>query len=297
MDFTIVIPGFNGPERIDYLLESIFKFYPQAADTQIIVSDDCSPKIEEIGNVVRKWNVIFTHPPVWGCVGSNSNHAVSLSRNDLVFVINDDLIISKGTLETMAKFWEDNKHLNLGAAGFTFIQDYQLVEKGIIPTRDKFYPPVWNTGNISRNALEVGHDIFTNKFTRPIVTSTPSGPCFAVSKAAWKASGKFHEFGMWEGGAFHTMWEKGYSILMVPTPPLLHAKSRGTGDNSQFLRDKYSESVQKRPYMHKEGEALYKAKRGKGYDEDTAYIWADVIDPRREEIYNSMVYDFDAERF
>lgn len=298
MKFSIVIPGFNGPERVDYLLESIFKFYPDVAPWQIIVSDDCSPRMDEIETICQeKYDVIFTHPPEWKCVGGNTNHGISLAETDLVFVINDDLIISKGTFETMLKFWEDNKHLKIGAAGFTFMQAYQLAEKGIIQSIDKFYPPIWNTGEISRNALNLKQDMFHSKFTYPILSSTPSGPCFAVSKKAWEDSGRFHEFGMWEGGAFHTMWEKGYSIFMVPTPPLFHAKSLATGDKSGFLQKMYAEHPEKKPYMHELGEMMYKNKRRRRYDKDTAYVWAEIINPKRDKIIESVKYGFDAERF
>lgn len=291
MDFTIVIPCFNCPERVNYLLESIFKFYPGVDSYKIIVSDDCSPKKEETRKVSQKWGVLFTHPGEWGCVGRNTNHAVNLSRDDLVFVINDDLIISKGTFKAMLKFWEDNQHLKIGATGFTFIQSYQLVSKGIIPHVDNFYPPTWNDGEINYNALELEYKAFPTKFTEPILTSTPSGPCFAVSKKAWEEAGKFHEFGMWEGGAFHAMWENGYVICMVPTPPLLHALSQSTNDSDKFLQEMYRDNPERRPWMHEEGEKIYKDKRGKRYDDDTAYIWEKIIYPQKDKIKEAMRYD------
>lgn len=298
MDFTIVIPCFNSPERVDCLLESIFKFYPKADPKKIIVSDDCSPRKEEVRIVANKHGVLFTHPPKWMCVGGNTNHAVGLAEDNLVFVINDDLLISKGSLETMQKFWEDNQHLRIGAVGFLFIQSTQLVEIDIISNMAKFYPPVWNNGEIKYNSCKFKKPFLPQPFMKPLLTPTPSGPCFAVNKTAWEDSGKFHEFGMWEGGAFHAMWEKGWVLFMIPTPSLLHAIGRGTGDKSEFLKQMYAKYPEKRPYMHEQGEEIYKTVRnGRGYKEDTAYMWDNLINPRTSEILKSVKYDFDAEAF
>jgi len=297
MEFTVAIPCFNSPERVDYLLESLFKFSPELSPDKVIVSDDCSPNIEKIKKVVKKYNAIFTSPPAWGCVGENTNHVVSLSKDNLVFVINDDLLISKGTLEVMQKFWEDNQHLKIGAAGFTFIQSYQLEEKGVIKNREGFYPPAWNKGNLNYNNFKFKHLCFPTQFLRPILTSTPSGPCFAINKAAWEECGKFHEFGMWEGGLFHTMWEKGWVIFMVPTPPMLHLVNGATADLSDFLKRMYVLHPEKRPYEHEKGQEIYKNKRSRYYLEDVEHIFKNYIYPKKGEMDKLVNYDFDASAF
>jgi len=151
MKFAIGVPCYNGAQRVDYLLDSIAKFYSGAKDADILVSDDCSPQGEETRKVCEKWGVGFTQPSEWQGVGGNTNHVIGSLDADVIAVIQDDILFSKGSMEVMEKFWEDNRWLRLGAVGWTYFQSWELKQVGIIPRVEDFYPPTWNTCEIRRN--------------------------------------------------------------------------------------------------------------------------------------------------
>lgn len=305
MRFAIGIPAYNGAQRVDYLLESIDKFYSRAKEVEILVSDDCSPQGEETEKVCQRWGVKYTQPDEWKCVGGNTNHLINSLDADIIGVIQDDILISRGSIEVMEQFWEDNRWLRLGAVGWTYFQAWELAQVGILPSRDKFYPPSWNNGEIKRNDYTLIADPATGDLPvhpqpndKPYLKPTPSGVAFTISKLAWEDCAGFYEFGMFEGGMFHEMWERGWINLIIPTPPILHghmwATEKAAGPE---LHQHIKEHPEKKPSKHPLGEDLYKKLRGRYYSDDHAYINSSYIEPFEAEILSLIKYRFDVRSF
>jgi len=295
MKFAIGIPCYNGAQRLDYLLESIFKFYTRAKAVDILVSDDCSPQAEETRKVCEKWGVRFTQPDEWKGVGGNTNHVIRSLDADVIAVIQDDILFSKGSMEVMEKFWEDNRWLRLGSVGWTYFQSWELRQVGIIPTVEAFYPPTWNTGEIRRNAYtfhaEQDPPIHPSPNVRPYLKGTPSGVAFAISRLAWEDCAGMYEFGMFEGGMFHDMWDRGWVNLIIPTPPMLHGHRLGaTFHMDQTLRERIEEHPEKGLGRHAFGEQLYERLRGRRYLEDVDYVMRRYTGPEPDRTTDPQAY-------
>ena len=302
MRFAIGIPTYNGAQRLDYLLDSIFKFYTRAREVEVLVSDDCSPQGEETEKVCQKWGVKFTQPDEWKCVGGNTNHLINSLEADIIGVLQDDILISKGSIETMEQFWEENRWLRLGSVGWTYTQSWELRQVSIIPSIEAFYPPTWNTGEIRRNAYtfhaEQDPPIHPSPFAAPMLYGTPSGVAFAICKLAWEDCGGCYEFGMFEGGMFHDMWDRGWINMIIPTPPMLHGHRHGaTFLIDEVLKQRFAEHPEMVPARHEMGEELYKKLRGRYYHDDYVYINSTYIKPFEAEILSLIKYRFDARSF
>jgi len=219
----------------------------------------------------------------------------------------------------MEKFWQDNRWLRLGSVGWTYFQSWELRQVGVIPTIEAFYPPTWNTGGIRRNAYTFHPDertgdppIHPQPNVEPYLKGTPSGVAFAISKLAWEDCAGMYEFGMFEGGMFHDMWDRGWINLIIPTPPMLHGHMLGaTFQMDETLRTRLREHPAKGLGKHELGEQLYEKLRGRRYDDDWDYIMRRYIGPERDteregyedgekcsrEILSLIKYDFDPMEF
>jgi len=293
MKFAIGIPVYNGTVRVDCLLDSIAKYYSGAKDIEVLVSDDRSPEAEETRRVCEKWGVGFTQPEEWKGVGGNTNHVIRNLDADVIAVIQDDILFSKGSMEVMEQFWEDNRWLRMGSVGWTYFQSWELRQVGIIPSIEAFYPSTWNTGEIKRNAYtfhaEQDPVIHPQPFKDIYLKGTPSGVAFAISKLAWEDCAGMYEFGMFEGGMFHDLWDRGWFNLIMPTPPMLHGHMLGaTFHMGETLRERMQQQPHKALGRHETGEQMYEKIRGRRYLDDweyimRTYIGPEVDSPRKEE--------------
>jgi GT2 family glycosyltransferase len=135
----IGIPTYNGFQRVDYLLQSIYQSIHQSGKGRyntgylILICDDSGQKEhqEKTKLVVDKWNSFL---PVKFLV-NKKNLGVSKTWNRIVkdhdskyiILINDDIIVSDNWLDSMLYFLENN--LNAGVAYY----NYAPLEESNIP--------------------------------------------------------------------------------------------------------------------------------------------------------------------
>jgi len=116
---------------------------------------------------------------------------------------------------------------------------------------------------------------------------------FAIRKLAWEDCSGMYEFGMFEGGMFHDMWDRGWINLIIPTPPMLHGHTLGaTFHMDNTLHTRLQDHPEKVAGKHELGEERYERLRGRRYHSDYEYITAKYIDPFRGQILSLLKYNF-----
>ena len=280
--YGICIPVFNGAKRLNYLFESLNSFSPMFRNREldVVVSNDRHPEIEtseETKKVCDKWGVKYVELDKWSWASANTDNAIKHCNADVVMYLNDDLIVSDKSIEIMVEFWERNKFFRLGAVGFMVLNAWELETVGIIE-RENFYPPVWNDGMLTRNAIikklwencpkgkvpEFGY------FEEPQLSCAPTGWAFAIDKRIWEKVG-----GVGNGGVIEAIglaiWEAGYLVVNIQTPALLHAQgcaSMEVIDKHFFHNTEVSRIIGRSPMPMKQ----YKERWGKSIEEHTEEI-------------------------
>jgi len=228
--FGLAIPTLSGEHILIPLFESLKKHCSCLDDLDIVVSNDPHP--ERDSSVTKKicddFNVRFVELPKWSWATANTDNAIRNCDAEIVGYLNDDMVISENSIETMIEFWERNKFFKLGAVGWMIINAWELVAAGIIEHEKRFYPPDWNTGKIIRNDLitkirEGDRIPEFDYFEKPILSGVPTGWAFSIRKDVFNEIG-----GLGIGGVIEAVglaiWEAGYLVVNIQTPPLLHAQ-------------------------------------------------------------------------
>lgn len=128
--FSILIPSYNRPEYITKSLDSIlandFKEY------EIIISDDNSPKGDEIERVITPYlknkNIRFFRQPVNLREPGNKNFLVEKATGEFNIVLGDDDMFYPNALSRMKQYIDKNPGYKLYGLGYTIIDE-----------NDKFY--------------------------------------------------------------------------------------------------------------------------------------------------------------
>jgi O-antigen biosynthesis protein len=111
---SIVIPYWNGAEKIQRHLPKVLKVAKSSGVEEIIASDDASTdnsveilktKFPEVKTVVRQKNVGFS---------SNVNFGVSQAQGDLILLLNSDAHLIKGAIEQALPHFENPKVFSVG---------------------------------------------------------------------------------------------------------------------------------------------------------------------------------------
>lgn len=124
--FSILIPSYNRPEYIHKLIDSIIN--GRFENFEIIISDDCSPKKDEIKNIVNKYlsddNRIRFYEQVnnLGEVGSK-NFLVSKAKGSYNIIIGDDDIFIDNALYKLHQSILNNPNHDLYAFGYETIDE------------------------------------------------------------------------------------------------------------------------------------------------------------------------------
>lgn len=133
-EVLVGVPTFNGYQRVDWLLQSIYKSMANnnTVDYKIIIIDDSGNKEhqEKTRSVVYKWG----HTLNVGLLINEKNFGVSKSWNNIInsedskyiILINDDIITNKGWLENMLYFLENNPSTGAVYYGFAKIEESNI---------------------------------------------------------------------------------------------------------------------------------------------------------------------------
>lgn len=124
--FSILIPTYNRPnflkKSVDSILENEFEDY------EIILSDDCSPRIEEIATIIEPYlkkhrNISFFRQPHNLGLTENWNFLVRQAKGKYVILMGDDDALMPFTLKRMKYQIDKKPGRQIYAFGFTVIDE------------------------------------------------------------------------------------------------------------------------------------------------------------------------------
>ncbi len=123
MKFSVVIPTYKREEELAKCLNSIVK-QKKLPEEVVLIDDD-----ELSGYFLDKHKKSFENANIdLRCYKKNQqkekrgsstsrNIGLSLAKNDIVFIFDDDLILEEGFFQGIIKVWEENKNENLLGVG------------------------------------------------------------------------------------------------------------------------------------------------------------------------------------
>lgn len=147
-NITIGIPTYNGANRINDCLQSIYKWHdiPDGSNVRIVILDDGSPGLcrEQMQDISSKYNI--------SCIFHDKNYGISKSWNDLtnyypdtemMILLNDDILTAPFWITTMKYFIENNPQAGGVGWSFFFIIDHDIqrilnAKEPIVINRDPF---------------------------------------------------------------------------------------------------------------------------------------------------------------
>jgi len=123
--FSILVPSYNRPEYIGELIKSILN--GKFKNFEIIISDDCSPKADEIKELIRLFEEdnrvrFFLQEKNIGEVG-NKNFLVSKAKGQFNILIGDDDRFNFDSLAILHKKILDNPNYDIYTFGYSTINE------------------------------------------------------------------------------------------------------------------------------------------------------------------------------
>ncbi|MDB4158331.1 glycosyltransferase [Gammaproteobacteria bacterium] len=182
---SILIPAYNRPEHLDALLFSLVS--QKNKDLEIIVSDDCSPKKNEINLVIDKFKnsidnfIYYTQETNLGEVG-NKNFLYKKASGKFLLYIGDDDLFENDAIKYLLELINNNHDNDVFILGHTQEDDQGRFSKN----RSSFFSytisgkSLINFGAINYDwfPFHFGHPasyIFRNSFDNKIIFNNDVG--------------------------------------------------------------------------------------------------------------------------
>lgn len=132
MQVLVGIPTYNGAQRVDWLLQSISMMTNSNIDYKIVIIDDSGNKHhqEKVKLVTNKWNsslpinLLINDKNVG--VAKSWNKIIRSEDSQYIILINDDIIVDQGWLDSMVYFLDNNPD-----AGVAFYNHFKIDENDI----------------------------------------------------------------------------------------------------------------------------------------------------------------------
>ena len=134
--FSVLIPSYNRPEYIGELINSFLN--GKFKDFEIIISDDCSPKVDELKQLIKVFELdhrvsFFTQENNIGEVG-NKNFLVSKAKGQFNILIGDDDKFIPNSLSILHKKIIDNPNFDIYTFGYsTMNENSERLSKYVSP--------------------------------------------------------------------------------------------------------------------------------------------------------------------
>jgi hypothetical protein len=121
--FSILIPSYNRPELIPATIRSVLS--QEGCDFEVIVSDDASPRREEMESAVAPFQAnarfcFIAQPRNLGWSG-NRNALAEAARGEYVLLLGDDDLLPPGALARLAAWLRANPGCDVAAFGYEVI--------------------------------------------------------------------------------------------------------------------------------------------------------------------------------
>lgn len=217
--FGVAIVTYDGLERVKHLYESYRKYNTVNVDRFIIV-EDVSPytsRMDELYKFCKENMIEYVRSEKWGCMQGNGNFAMQVCGTDVVALISDDVLFSGDCLKPHEVFWKNNYSITVGAAQFTHWYAEQLVDRGYLESRKKFYEGNWWTKNIPQSK-------HWNKDGVSRIYINVHGTGFSLRRSMWEKFGFSQEHWSYDEDISCNIWlnTDEYVTITIPGPCLLH---------------------------------------------------------------------------
>jgi GT2 family glycosyltransferase len=122
-NFSLGIPTYNRPHDLRRCLDSILKQTVLPLEVLIIDDGELSDKyIKEIEEIFKKSevNLIYSkkdHIREKRGSSESRNKALRIARGDILFILDDDVILDKNFIKKIMKIWNENKNKKLIGVG------------------------------------------------------------------------------------------------------------------------------------------------------------------------------------
>jgi len=225
---------FHADGRVRCLLSTICQDC-FSKEIEISVFDDGSNNYkgqQALKNVCDSFNVKYYCSPVWKGISGNYNFACSNMHHKWIAVLSDDTIFSKGAIEPMLYFLENNQDKKIASAGWSVVNAFDLVKDGFLVSLESFYTafPSWMS-KIDLNKLSNRPEQGTwecHKF--PVLCRWSSGPALVVNRNIWEKKGGFFEKVLcFEEDFCDWVWNHtDYFCVNIASPPIYHLVNGST---------------------------------------------------------------------
>ncbi len=233
---AIVIPSFNGVERVRYELDTLLRNDPDVQGTPIFVVEDPSgkPGVREGYDALEMdYPVEVHHLSEWSNMHGAAMKAFEIAfaqcDPEWVIYIGDDLAITKGSLSSLLHFVTKNDLQTVGLvqpsywnAGDLAWATSERPDCVFFNHHDNFYKSMAWTDKVPRNPHWDGTGTEFDGYARPYVNVNGCG--FAAHADTYRQVGGFAE-GTWcldESLSYRVWTGSDRGIVCLPGPPLVH---------------------------------------------------------------------------
>ncbi len=235
---SIIITHHNTPELLDLCLNSINRTTKNIKKEIIVVDSEVKEKTEEL--IKEKYpEVKFI--PFKKNVGYAKivNAGLKKARGDYILILNADVIVLEKSVAKMLKYIKDHAEVGivgpqlLDFTGNVQVSCFSFPSLGAILARRTF----WSRTKKGKKLL----DKFTMKDSNiriPRKVNWLQGSAMIIRKKAMEKIGLWDErfFAYFEDTDFcHRFWQKGYSVIYLPTAKMVHYYHRNSKNRGIFL--------------------------------------------------------------
>ncbi len=235
---SIIITHHNTPELLDLCLNSIKRTVKNIKKEIIVVDSEAKEKTEEL---IREKHSDIKLIPFKKNVGYSKivNAGLKKSRGDYILILNADIIVLEGSIAKMLKYIKGHAEVGivgpqlLDFTGNVQVSCFSFPSLGAILARRTFW------GRTKKGKKLLGKFTMKDSDIRmPRKVNWLQGSAMIIRKKAIEKVGPWDErfFAYFEDTDFcHRFWQKGYSVIYLPTAKMVHYYHRMSKKRGIFL--------------------------------------------------------------
>lgn len=249
MKFSVIIPTYNRERELNKLLETIFNQTLQPSE--VIIMDDGNLPFEFIQKQKEKFNekgIEFIyykkdHSKERRGLSESKNIGLKLAKNEIVFILDDDVELEKNFFEEIMKIWEENKDNEklIGVGGWVKNQRKKTIFENI------FNKIFGLSSKIAWDINNVGYQVWNPDIKTPTKCFYIEGCLSSFRKKEFEKLGYFLTF---SGGRtaledieFCLRAKKsGYYFFINPNAKAMHKKSKTSREKAFLIGFKESQN-------------------------------------------------------
>lgn len=249
MKFSVVIPTYNREKDLSELLETILK--QTLNPKEVIVIDDGNLSADFIqmqgfNFKEKRGEFIYykkDHSKERRGLSESKNIGLKLAKNEIVFILDDDVLLDENFFEEIMKIWEENQNNEklIGVGGWVKNQRKKTF-------LEEIYNKIFGlSSKIPWDVNEVGYQVWNTNLKEPVKSFYIEGCLSSFRKNKLEKLGNFLTFA---GGrtaledvelCFRAK-KSGFYFFINPKAKALHKKSQTSRENDFLIGFKESQN-------------------------------------------------------